>query len=68
MSMSKFVIGVDFGTDSVRSVLVNAGNGKEVASSVFNFPRWKQGLYCNAASIRYSARIFLPKICRTLLQ
>ena len=41
-----FVIGVDFGTDSVRSVLVNAHDGKEVASSVFYYPRWKSGLYC----------------------
>lgn len=41
------VIGVDFGTDSVRSVLINAANGKEVASSVFYYPRWKQGLYCD---------------------
>ena len=48
MSMNQFVIGVDFGTDSVRSVLVNAGNGEEVSSSVFHYPRWKQGLYCNA--------------------
>jgi L-ribulokinase len=44
-----FVIGVDYGTDSVRSVLVNAANGDEVASSVFFYPRWKAGLYCNPA-------------------
>jgi L-ribulokinase len=44
-----FVIGVDFGTDSVRSVLINAADGKEVASSVFSYPRWKDGLFCNAA-------------------
>lgn len=45
-----YVIGVDFGTDSVRSVLVNADNGKEISSSVFYYPRWKKGLY-NDASI-----------------
>ncbi|MEO7801550.1 MAG: ribulokinase, partial [Ginsengibacter sp.] len=44
---NSYVIGVDYGTDSVRSVLINAGNGQEVASSVFYYPRWKQGLYCN---------------------
>lgn len=44
-----FVIGVDFGTDSVRSVLINASDGKEVASSVFSYPRWKDGLFCNSA-------------------
>jgi len=49
MSKNKYVLGVDFGTDSVRSVLVHAGNGKELASSVFYYPRWKQGLFSNAA-------------------
>jgi len=44
-----YVIGVDYGTDSVRSVLVNALNGDEVGSSVFYYPRWKAGLYCNPA-------------------
>ncbi|MEO6314667.1 MAG: ribulokinase [Chitinophagaceae bacterium] len=42
-----FVIGVDYGTDSVRSVLVNASNGKEVAAAVFAYPRWRDGLFCN---------------------
>ena len=42
-----YVIGVDFGTDSVRSVLVNAGDGQETASAVFYYPRWKEGLHCN---------------------
>ncbi len=44
--MRSFVIGVDYGTDSVRSVLVDTSNGNEIASSVFYYPRWKQGLYC----------------------
>ena len=43
------VIGVDYGTDSVRSVIVTARNGEEIASSVFYYPRWKDGLYCNAS-------------------
>lgn len=45
----QFVIGVDYGTDSVRSIIVNAANGNEIAASVFYYPRWKQGLYCEAS-------------------
>ena len=44
-----YVIGVDYGTDSVRSILVNAADGEEVASSVFYYPRWKQKKYCDAS-------------------
>src|SRR5438445_13271320 len=53
MSMDQFVIGVDYGTDSVRSVIVDARDGKELASSVFNYPRWQQGLYCNASQNQF---------------
>ncbi len=45
----RFVIGVDYGTDSVRSILVNALNGEEISGSVFNYPRWSKGLFCDAS-------------------
>ena len=51
--MSQFTIGVDFGTDSVRSIIVDAANGYEMASSVFYYPRWKEALYCNAAENQF---------------
>src|SRR4051812_26765084 len=44
-----FVIGVDYGTDSVRSIIVNAHTGQEISSSIFYYPRWKDGLFCNAS-------------------
>lgn len=47
MEKDLFVIGVDFGTDSVRSILVNAADGTEVASSVYYYPRWKAQKYCD---------------------
>jgi len=43
----KCVIGIDYGTDSVRCIIVDAVNGQEVASSQFQYPRWKSGLCCN---------------------
>jgi L-ribulokinase len=53
MKNDAFVIGVDYGTDSVRSVIINAMNGDEVASSVFYYPRWKEGLYCDPSKNQF---------------
>jgi L-ribulokinase len=53
MSDDQLVIGVDYGTDSVRSIIVNAKTGQELASSVFLYPRWQKGLYCDAAKNQF---------------
>ncbi|PTS94707.1 ribulokinase [Pedobacter sp. HMWF019] len=53
MKKDQYVIGVDYGSDSVRSVLVNTSNGEEISSSVFNYPRWQKGLYCNPGSNQF---------------
>jgi L-ribulokinase len=50
MPEKKYAIGVDFGTDSVRSIIVDTSNGVEMAASVFHYPRWKAGQYCNPAA------------------
>lgn len=47
------VIGLDYGTDSVRALVVRAADGTEVASEVFYYPRWKKGLYCDPAANRF---------------
>ncbi len=46
MNDTKYVIGMDFGTDSVRAVIVDVSNGKEVSSYISSFKRWAEGKYC----------------------
>ncbi len=46
VSDHQYVIGMDFGTDSVRTLIVNAQTGEEVVSEVYDFPRWKEEKYC----------------------
>ncbi len=48
-----YVIGLDYGSDSVRAVLVDASNGNEMTSSVFYYPRWKKGEFCNASASQF---------------
>lgn len=51
--MRKYVIGIDYGTDSCRALVVDSANGREAASAVCPYPRWKKGLYCDARGQRY---------------
>lgn len=47
--MSKYVLGLDFGTNSCRSLIVDTTNGKEIASSVFNYPSGSYGVVIDNA-------------------
>jgi L-ribulokinase len=53
MSRDSFVIGVDFGTDSVRAIVVDARTGVEVAAAVKFYSRWADGLYCQPAENQF---------------
>ncbi|MDX1942685.1 MAG: ribulokinase [Saprospiraceae bacterium] len=48
-----YVIGIDFGTDSVRAILTDAMNGVEISQSVHYYSRWKAGKYCDSATNQF---------------
>lgn len=49
----QFVLGIDYGSDSVRALVVNAANGQEMASEVSYYPRWAEGKYCDPAKSQF---------------
>ena len=42
-----YTIGLDFGTDSLRVLVVDVDSGEEVGMSVAEYKRWKRQKYCN---------------------
>lgn len=48
-----FVLGIDYGTDSCRAVVIDAANGTEIAQKVAPYPRWAKGLFCAPAENRF---------------
>ncbi|MDR1161330.1 MAG: ribulokinase [Tannerellaceae bacterium] len=53
MEKDRLVIGLDYGTDSCRALVVNAETGEELATEVAWYPRWKAGLYCDPQKNQY---------------
>lgn len=47
--MKNYVIGLDYGSDSVRAVLIDTENGQELASDVCHYKRWKNNEFCDTA-------------------
>lgn len=47
------MIGVDFGSDSVRALVINALTGEELASDVAYYKRWVAGKYCDPAQNQF---------------
>ncbi len=51
--MKNYVIGLDFGSDSVRAILVNTDNGDILATSVDMYSRWGKGMYSDASKAQF---------------
>lgn len=49
----QYVIGLDYGTDSVRAILIHAISGEEIATAVHYYKRWQEGAYCNAVENQF---------------
>ena len=47
------VLGLDFGSDSVRAVVVRVADGEELAAGVAEYPHWMEGKYCDPLRQQY---------------
>ncbi|MCA9257730.1 MAG: ribulokinase [Planctomycetales bacterium] len=45
---NQYAIGVDYGTNSVRALVVDVADGREIASHVFDYPRGEAGILLDA--------------------
>ena len=44
LTMKRYSLGIDYGTNSCRSLLIDLENGAEVGSTVFNYPSGEMGI------------------------
>ncbi|MGE5551698.1 MAG: ribulokinase [Bacteroidota bacterium] len=53
MTGEPLVLGLDYGTDSVRALVVEASTGRELASEVALYRRWAAGEFCDPAANQF---------------
>jgi len=47
--MKKYALGLDFGTNSVRTLLADVANGEEIATAIFHYRRGQEGIILDPA-------------------
>jgi L-ribulokinase len=60
-----YTIGLDYGTNSVRCVVVNTKNGEEIGTAVFPYPTGKEGIildHCDANLARQNPADYIKGI------
>src|SRR3989344_1103612 len=58
MPKEKYSLGLDFGTDSVRALIVDVNTGEEVGTAVHGYKRWANGEFCNPDKDQYRQHPF----------
>ncbi len=48
-----YVIGIDYGSDSVRAILIRTSDGQEIAQHTHYYQRWKEGKFCKPAENQF---------------
>ncbi len=69
--MSKYAIGLDFGTNSCRSLIVDISNGNEIASYVFPYPSGEAGIIVDKKDpnvARQNPKDYLEGIEKTIVE
>ncbi len=64
-----YVIGLDFGTNSARAIIVNTTTGEEIGASVFDFPTGEKGILLDVRNpdlARQHPRDYLAAVTATI--
>ncbi len=66
---SSFSLGIDFGTNSVRALVVRCKDGREFGSAVVGYPSGKQGILLNSADpllARQNPGDYMPSLAKAV--
>lgn len=69
MSVPSFSLGVDFGTNSVRTLVVDCRNGAEIAEAVVHYPSGERGVILDASQphlARQHPGDYVPSLVRSM--